>query len=34
MAHCQGWVRFGGLKFVLAATQANGVLASLPVWAR
>ena len=33
MAHRQGWVRFGGLKFVLAATQANGVLASLPVWA-
>ena len=32
MAHPHGWVRFGGLTFVLATTQTNAVLGAMPVW--
>ena len=31
-AHRQGWVRFGGLTFVIAVTQMNSCLVLLPVW--
>ncbi len=31
-AHPQGWVRFGGLTFVIAVTQMNSCLVLLPVW--
>ncbi|MGO9115543.1 MAG: hypothetical protein ACLP9L_40560 [Thermoguttaceae bacterium] len=31
-AHRQGWVRFGGLTFVIAVTQMNACLVLLPVW--
>ncbi len=32
IAHQQGWVRFGGLTFVIAVTQMNSWLVLLPVW--
>jgi hypothetical protein len=31
-AHHHGWVRFGGLTFVIAITQMNACLVLLPVW--
>jgi hypothetical protein len=31
-AHRQGWIRFGGLTFVIAITQMNSCLVLLPVW--
>jgi hypothetical protein len=31
-AHRQGWVRFGGLTFVIAVAQMNSCLVLLPVW--
>ena len=32
VAHHHGWVRFGGLTFVIAVTQMNACLVLLPVW--
>ena len=32
LSHQHGWVRFGGLSFVLVLTQANAVLVTMPVW--
>ncbi len=31
-AHPHGWVRFGGLTFIIAVTQMNPCLVLLPVW--
>lgn len=31
-AHRHGWVRFGGLTFVIAVTQMNACLVLLPMW--
>ena len=31
-AHRQGWIRFGGLTFIIAITQMNSCLVLLPVW--
>jgi len=31
-AHRQGWIRYGGLTFVIALTQMNSCLVLLPVW--
>jgi hypothetical protein len=31
-AYADGWVQLGGLQFVLATAQFNGVLAILPLW--
>ena len=33
LAHARGWIRFGGLSFVLATTRMNAYLMALPVWA-
>lgn len=33
LAHSQGWIRFGGLPFVLATTRMNAYLMSLPAGA-